>query len=304
MKHSAKHLVSDNVIRNFSNKQVLRGFSFRAESSRVTFLAGENGAGKTTWMRIATGLLPPTQGVVLYDDLKIAAARQSFAVVFDEPPVYANLSGLDNLRVLSGLSKFNEQWKTRIFQALKLEPDFLKQRAGRYSLGQRHRLAVAAALLRQPLYLMLDEPTIGLDPSSWELVSGCLRQMADEGAVIIVTGQDFHLMEELVDEIIVLHNGRAIFTGNIVEFISRCPVTVCVRGNTLEKIQHVFPGSSEVKDNKGNRLDIRCNSVTEAEGVVLDLQKLGMPLHEVTIQKAGLGEAFVNIIREEGGVST
>ncbi len=299
MINAAKHLFSDSIEHKFHRNYVLRSFSFKAEASKITFLAGENGAGKTTWIRIATGLLQPTQGIVLYNNLKIAAARQYLAVVFDEPPVYPNLSEFENLQVLSGLSKFNKQWKSHILGALKLDNNFLKQKAKRYSLGQRHRLALAAALLRQPLYLILDEPTIGLDPSSWVLVSDCLRQMADAGAVIIVTGQDFSLMENLVDQVVVLHNGTAVFAGDLIEALSHSPTTVCVRGDNLEKIKKTFPAAVITRDNKGNLLQITCNSIAVAEVILLELQELPMVFYELAIKSSTLEEAFTSIIKAE-----
>lgn len=296
--NGAGHWVSDNVAHRFGKRYVLKGLSFKVEPLKIMFLAGENGAGKTTWVRIATGLLQPTQGVVLYNGLKVAEARKHLAVVFDEPPVYPDHNGFENLNLLSGMTRFNKEWETYVLDALRLGSNFLRQKAKGYSLGQRHRLAVAAALLRQPLYLILDEPTIGLDPFSWELVSNCLRQLADKGTAIMITGQHFSLLEKLVDSITILHNGRAVFSGVPVELTGRYPSTVRVRGHNLEEVKNSFPKCRISRDSKGSLLEIICDSTAEAEETVSKLQRLQIPLHEMVIQGSSLEEAFKNIINE------
>jgi ABC-2 type transport system ATP-binding protein/Cu-processing system ATP-binding protein len=294
----AGNWVSDNVTHRFGKRYVLKGFSFKVEPFKIMFLAGENGAGKTTWVRIATGLLKPTQGAVLYNGLKVAEFRKNLAVAFDEPPVYPNLNGFGNLSLLSGIAKVNKEWETYVLDALKLDDNLLKQKAKGYSLGQRHRLAVAAALLRQPLYLILDEPTIGLDPFSWELVSNCLRQLADKGTAIILTGQNFSLLEKLIDEITILHNGQAVFSGPPTELTSRCPTTVRVRGHNLEEVKNAFLNYRMSNDSKGSFLEVICDSIAEAEETVSKLQRLQIPLYEMVIQHNTLEEAFKNIVRE------
>lgn len=230
--------------------------------------------------------------------------RQHLAIVFDEPPLYPGLNGFDNLQILSGLRRFDQHWGSYILGSLKLGDSLLRQKGKSYSLGQKYRLAVAAALLRRPSYLILDEPTVGLDPSSWALVADCLRQMADEGAVIIVTGQDFSLMENLVDRVVILHNGVATFAGNLLDFLNRCPITVCVRSDSLEQIKNLFPSALINHDNRGSLLQITCDSNAAAETILLELQQMQITFHELAVKNVTLEEAFANAIKRRGGAST
>jgi len=210
---------SNNISKNFKDKSVLRNVSFTCNSNEITFLSGLNGAGKTTWIRIACGILIPNSGNVVFEnDGKSDLIRKNISVVLDEPPIYPGLSGYDNLKLLSGKRKFKIEYEEKILLSLNIDKDFLLLRAKEYSLGQRHRLAVACALLREPQYLILDEPTIGLDPFSIDLLINVLKEQAQNGSTIIITGQDFHIIENFVDKIVLLHNGTILFDGCISEF--------------------------------------------------------------------------------------
>jgi ABC-type multidrug transport system ATPase subunit len=182
---SLGYIESINITKKFGNKEILKSVSFKAEPSQITFLAGQNGAGKTTWIRIAIGLLTSTSGKVCFNNDTVNNIRKDISVVFDEPPVYTHLTGVDNIRLLSGIEKPDLQWENSILDMLKIDKHFIKMKGKSYSLGQRHRLAVASALIRKPKYLILDEPSIGIDPVSWDLVKQCLLKMVESGTTFI-----------------------------------------------------------------------------------------------------------------------
>lgn len=290
-------ITSSEVKMRFGSKEVLRGFSFDAKPSEVTFIAGRNGAGKTTWIRIATGLIHPLSGAVLFEGKARADdVRDKISVVFDEPPVYPTLSGFDNLRLLAGVRSFSHLSK-KVFADFQLDTALLKAKAGHYSFGQRHRLAMAVAALRQPTYLFLDEPAIGLDPVAWRQVEAGIRNMAGNGATILLTGQDFDLIEPLVNKIIVLHNGTTFFSGSPQELCKKFPPTIRVRTSSREAVRGAFPNACLV-DAQEDLLDIACSSVNEANSVAWKLQQLGLSFQEVYVRKTTLKEAFLKTIGE------
>ena len=286
-------LISDNIHKSFGRKEVLRGFSFKAESSQITFLAGKNGAGKTTWLRIASGILSASKGKILFDGLCINKTRNKLAIVFDEPPVYRHLNGNENLRQLSG-SKINTDHSRYILDVLNLDPQFLKKKAGHYSLGQRHRLAVAAALIRHPSYVFLDEPSIGLDPYSWDLVSKLLINMVKNGATIVVTGQDFNLMEKMADKIIVLNQGESIFEGKPKELISRFPVTIFVHTDDIDKLQRLVDTRVVTKNDNISAID--CCSPERAKELIELIKQNEIQFEEIYIKKMSLEESFAKLV--------
>lgn len=282
--------------KDFTGKAVLRGFSFEAESSQVTFLAGKNGAGKTTWIRIAAGLAKATEGKVLFDGLSIEKVRDEFAIVLDEPPVYGHLNGFDNLWLLAGRPCLAKKELHEMMEALNLDEFLMKKKTRGYSLGQRHRLAVAAALLRRPTFLFLDELSIGLDPLSWQLVRGMLRKLADAGTAILVTGQDFNLMEQFVDKIVVLHDGVAVYEGPVKDLIGKFPVVVNVRTKDLAGVTGLFAPDRIALFPEEGRAEIKCSSREEAEQVAFRLSQSGMLFSELQIKEVSLQEAFLKLI--------
>jgi ABC-type multidrug transport system ATPase subunit len=103
-------IVSYEVKKSFNKKNVIDNFSFVAKEGRLTLLLGPNGCGKTTWIRIALGHEFADAGEVTFDDKPIKDVRSQMAVVFDEPPIYPNLSGYDNLQILSGVHNIKTEY--------------------------------------------------------------------------------------------------------------------------------------------------------------------------------------------------
>ncbi len=291
------YVESLNVTKKFGDKEVLRGFSFKAEPSKVTFLAGKNGAGKTTWIRIATGLCRANSGKVIFGSQDINRVRNNFAIVLDEPPVYGHLSGYENLYLLSGRSKIDKVFFKDVISALGFDDYLLSRKTGEYSLGQRHRLAVAAAIMRKPAYLFLDEPSIGLDPVSWQLVRDLLKDKAKDGAIILVTGQDHKLMENFVDKIVILHNGVNVFEGNLKELRGKFPVKVKVRTQDYEKLHSLFPNDNLNYDRTKQIVEISCRTIDEAEKIGSMLSQSGIIFSELKIEEISLEDAFLSFIK-------
>lgn len=293
-------LESNSVGHSFGSRAVLKNLSFQVEPAEIAFLAGENGAGKTTWVRIALGLLRPRRGAVFYAGMYSQEARSFLAVVFDEPPVYPAHTGSENLHLLSGRIRLDTKWKDNILSALNIDEHFLRMKAGSYSLGQRRRLALAAALLRRPRCLILDEPSVGLDPFSREIVNNCLRQLADEGTVVLLTGQDFNLMEGLLDKVIVLHDGITAFQGSPADLKALYPVTLLVRTENPQELAGILPGGSVANDTHGQYVQASFPSRREAEAMVLKLQQSEAPFLELSLRDVSLESAFKSLVAERG----
>lgn len=200
------------IKKSFSGREVIRNFTFEAPSGQITILVGPNGCGKTTWINIALQLLQSDNGIVRYDDKEIGQVRDKVAVVYDETPIVKYLSGYDNLSILSGKTIKDEGAK-EVLRELEITDSMLKMKGKAFSFGQRHKLAVAAALIREPEYFFLDEPAVGLDLESWERVSKTLIEQARRGSSIVVTGHNYDLLEEIADNIVIVKNGTVYFSG-------------------------------------------------------------------------------------------
>ena len=209
---SMPDLVTRELFKRFGDRWALKGLSFVARPGVVTLLAGRNGAGKTTWMRVATGLARPSSGAVLFGGQPAAKFRRRLAAVFDDArSTRCSPPGRTSTCFRAGAPRALGR-PGRSCPELDLDP-LLPVRADGLSFGQRKRLAVAAALLRRPAWLLLDEPSVGLDSEAWGRVSRALRRLAAEGTGVLVTGQDLKNLEDLADEIVVIRDGAAAFAG-------------------------------------------------------------------------------------------
>lgn len=293
---SDNKLVTQEIKKVYKNNYILNGFSFEANPFEINYLAGINGAGKSTWVRIAMGLEIPEAGHIIFNGKNTFDTKDKLSVVFDEPPVYSNLTGYENLNLLSGIYNIKQSWKSYVLQSLRLEDSLLSKKTKYFSLGQRHRLAVASALMRQPSVLILDEPTVGLDPESWVKVSKIMRELADEGSTVIVTGHNYPLIAEIADKITILHNGVTIFTGSITELTEQFPPSIHIRIDNPDLVLAMYPKAKLLNDKKGQYLEIKCSSLIEANEISKKIQENNIFFYELTIQRIDLQEAFQKTI--------
>lgn len=204
----------------YEKNEILKNVSFLAKEGEITYLAGANGAGKTTWIKCAVSLLRAQNGAILFDGKKFEDIKNDFSICFDTPPIYRNLSAYDNLFVL-----YNVECKSKealnLLKKLGITEYMLKERAGKLSFGQRHRLGVAGALLRKPKYLILDEPDLGVDPIAWEIIKEHFRELKDKGTTIILTGQNINQLEDIVDHVTLLLHGEIIEDISINKFLDK-----------------------------------------------------------------------------------
>jgi ABC-type multidrug transport system ATPase subunit len=179
---------------------------------RYGFL-GANGSGKTTTIRMLLGLVHPTAGQVeLLGARRLADALPQVGAVVEQPASYGHLSGRANLRLLDAAGPRGDRRtrKVRVDDALELVGlggiDRRPVRA--YSLGMRQRLGLAAALLRRPSLVVLDEPTNGLDPAGIRWLRDLLRGFAGEGRTVLLSSHVLAEVAQTVDEVLILDRGR------------------------------------------------------------------------------------------------
>ncbi len=214
--------------RSFGDHAVLRGVDLEATPSTVLALLGHNGAGKTTLIRVVATLLAPHGGTVTVDghDVDRAPARVraalsltgQFAAVDDE------LTGRENLELSGRLAHLGRRG-ARVRTGELLERFDLTGAADRrlrgYSGGMRRRLDLAMSLVGRPSVLVLDEPTTGLDPTSRETLWAAVRELAAEGATVLLTTQYLPEADRLADRVAVLCDGRIVADGRPEELKAR-----------------------------------------------------------------------------------
>jgi ABC-2 type transport system ATP-binding protein len=207
------------LTKRFRDVTAVEGLSFEVRPGRVTGFLGPNGAGKSTTLRAILGLVEPTAGTasvngVPYRDLE-DPARTVGAVL--ETQCFSPLrSGRNHLRMLAAASGIADERVDEVLELVDLAGAGTR-RAGRYSLGMRQRLGLAAALLGDPSVLILDEPANGLDPLGIRWLRDFLQGFASRGAAVLVSSHQLSEMQHMADEAIVIHRGRLIRHASVAD---------------------------------------------------------------------------------------
>ena len=187
---------------------------------------GHNGAGKTTTLRAAAGVMDFTEGRILIDghDVKKepVAAKKVTAFLPDNPDLYDFMKGIDYLNFIADLYDISGEQRTRDIRkygdAFELTGN-LGSPIGSYSHGMRQKLALISAFLRHPRLLILDEPFVGLDPTTSHLMKEFLAQLCQEGSAVFFSTHVLEVAEKLCDKIAIIKNGRLVKSGPTQELV-------------------------------------------------------------------------------------
>jgi ABC-2 type transport system ATP-binding protein len=221
------------VSKRYGDRDALCGVNLIARPGRLHGLLGPNGAGKTTLMRVLLGLVRRDAGTVHLLgcglDSPAGLVRDGVAGFVDTPAFYPYLSGRRNLALLARLDGDDGCSRPdRVDRALEQIglSAYADIAVAGYSAGMRQRLGLAAALLRTPRLLFLDEPTSSLDPGGARDVRAIARRLADEGAAVVLSSHDMAEVEELCSVLTVINRGRVVFSGTVDELRKLAPDAV------------------------------------------------------------------------------
>jgi ABC-2 type transport system ATP-binding protein len=186
---------------------------------------GPNGAGKTTTLRMALGLIMPTAGTVQLfgrDPIREGArALEGVAGFVEAPRFYPYLSARKNLELLAALDGDGARERIgEVLELVELSPR-AKHHVGGYSHGMRQRLGIAAALLRRPRLLILDEPATGLDPAGMRDMRALIRRLAEEGITVLLSSHQLPEVQELCDRVAIIDSGRVVYEGALADLRRR-----------------------------------------------------------------------------------
>jgi ABC-2 type transport system ATP-binding protein len=224
-------LEATGLVKQYGPVTALDGFTLSVAPGEITGLVGHNGAGKTTFTRIVTGLAAPDGGEVTIAGLAPRQAARLIGVAPQEISLYPGVTVHESLRLFGGLHGLGRR---RLAAAIEEVTDalclggFLDKRIASLSGGQQRRAQAAVALLHRPPLLLLDEPTAGVDPETRQTLLAALRKRAADGAAIVYTT---HYLPELTDlqaTLAVARSGRVIARGTAKQLLSGLPGQVTV----------------------------------------------------------------------------
>jgi ABC-2 type transport system ATP-binding protein len=225
------------LTKRYGDKLAVDSVSLEVYGGEIFGFLGPNGAGKTTTIKAIVGLLQPTSGGVRVGGFDVQAepipAKAACGYVPDEPNLYPKLTGRELLRFVGDLYGLERERVDRrieellrVFDLQAASDDTLDS----YSHGMRQKASLAAALVHDPKVLVLDEPTVGLDPKSARLIKDILRQLAERGAAVFLSTHILEIAERMCDRIGIIHQGRLIAAG------------------TMDELRRVGKGQSRLED--------------------------------------------------------
>ena len=209
------------LTKRYGPNSVVKGLELEVRSGEIFGFLGPNGSGKTTTIKMLTGLLEPSEGEAFicgYDMRKQPTqAKALMAYVPDQPKLYDKLSAQEFLHLVAALYRVPKAViadRTEQLLGMFGLGDRVDELLESYSHGMRQKVVLAAALIHQPKVILLDEPTVGLDPASARLLKDVLQEMARQGAAIFVSTHILEIAERMCHRVAILKDGRLIAQGS------------------------------------------------------------------------------------------
>ena len=210
------------VTKRYSGTTAVQNVSFVAPAGEVTGYLGLNGSGKSTTLKMITGLIEPTEGEILFRgqpvDRDSMAYRQLIGYVPEEPHLYPHLTGAEYLEMVGHLRGLPERPLAEkiegFLRLLSLHQDRYVPISS-YSKGMRQKILLIAALLHNPQLVLLDEPFSGLDVNSALVLRDLIRAIAAQGKVVLFSSHEMEIVEKVCSRVVILHKGRIVANDSI-----------------------------------------------------------------------------------------
>jgi ABC-2 type transport system ATP-binding protein len=300
-------LIADRLSKKFGAITAVADVSFAATRGKILGLLGPNGAGKSTTIGMIAGLTTPDSGSVKIDGatLRVGAdpSKRHIGLVTQEIALVEELPARLNLEFFGGLYGLSgKALATRIAAVLELTSlaDRAKDPPTEFSGGMRRRLNIACALLHEPKILMLDEPTVGVDPQSRNAIFETIETLAGEGRTVVYTTHYMEEVERLCDRIVIVDHGRVLADDTLAGLLASAPVAnkltlkydSAPHADALSEIR-ALPGVLQV-DLTGTELSVSATDLGAAAPRVLErLAARGFSCQELTSRRANLEDVFL-----------
>jgi len=285
----------EGLTKRYGGQTVVDDVTFSVRQGAVTGFLGPNGAGKTTTLRCLLGLARATEGsaTVLgsaYRDLDDPA--RTVGANLEVSGAHPGRSGRQHLRSLAAMAGIPD---SRVGEVLELTEmtDAADRRYGKYSMGMRQRIGLAAALLGEPKILVLDEPANGLDPAGIRWLRDMLRDTAAQGRTVLVSSHVLSEMAQTVSDVVVIHKGRVVKQGPVAELTGAARGATIVRSPQAEALATALRSAgAEVTSFEDGALNVEGMRAAAVGDAAL---AAGVAVHQLYEAQASLEDVFFEL---------
>ncbi len=289
-----------NLKKSFKNTEVLKGVTFSVADKEILGFIGPNGSGKSTTMKCIATLLFADEGDIKicgYDNIEQRSlALKEMSVQIESPGLYYNLRGIDNLKLFAGLKNVDQKRVEEVIDFIDIG-QHLKRKVTDYSMGMKQRLALGITLLTKPKFIMLDEPTNGLDPDGVISLRKLIFELREMGTAFLISSHQLSEIDKICDRVIAIHDGKVEDISKYLDNVQRYVITV----DKTEKTREILDKSYSL-DNyrlRKDQFEITFNDHTELNQLLDKLRESQVSILEITKQVHDIEDIYLEIYGED-----
>lgn len=313
----------NNLVKRYGDKNAVKGISFTVNDGEVLGFLGPNGAGKTTTMNIITGYLSSTSGSVKVNGHDILEepelAKKEIGYLPENPPLYNDMTVKEYLSFICDLKGVEKERRKNMLDnivAMVKISDVYNRLIGNLSKGYKQRVGIAQALIGNPSILILDEPTVGLDPNQIIEIRRLIKTLSKNHSIVI-SSHILSEIQEIADRVVIINHGKIAAVDTISDLSKRLSgqskILLTFRGpikdavTKLRTVKGIAAAVSRVADSRYSQVEltIAANDTTETRIAVFELMaREGWPILEMRSLDPSLEEVFLSITSGKGGVKS
>ncbi|MCL2735827.1 MAG: ABC transporter ATP-binding protein [Propionibacteriaceae bacterium] len=295
-------VIIENLTKRYGSLKAVDNLSFTAKPGTVTGFLGPNGAGKTTTLRMSTHLIRPDAGRATFDGTpydKLVHPARHVGVALEPVVFHPGRTAINHLMAIAPYAGVGVERCHEVLGLVGLD-DAAKKRVGKFSLGMRGRLNLAAAMLGDPQTLILDEPVNGLDPEGIRWIREFLRDLASQGRTILISSHLLSEVQQTVDDVVIIAHGRLVYQGSLGDLESSANSSIRVETPDPQALAALAVRQSWT-----------VSEVTQVSVVIEGPQAsdvgaaafaAGIPLAGLTAQSTDLESIFLSLTEGQGGM--
>lgn len=300
---------AENLKKVFGNLVAVDGINLEIPSGKIVGLLGPNGAGKSTTISMISTLYKPTSGRLLFDGKDIVKEpkwiKPHLGYVPQEIALYQTLSGYENLKYFGGLYGLRGvELKKRIDSVSEIIgiDDRLKDKVEQYSGGMKRRINIGVALLHNPKLIIMDEPTVGIDPQSRNHILDTVKRLNDQGMTVIYTSHYMEEVEALCQSVYIMDHGKVIASGTQEELISQSDSHTAIHMTFDTSVKDHLARFKEIKHVMAitQNTDMDVSILASGNGnsqkdIIHEIMSMDMGLISFDVTKPNLEQVFLKL---------